>query len=256
MGIEANSLTMKLEQFTSFSADDRQVLDRLGADNRRTWAPKRDIIRDGEHVDQIHLVVSGIAIRNKIMPDGKRQIMAFLIPGDLCDLEVFVLARMDHAITALNETTCALIPSDTVKTMLTDMGGLTQPLWWSTMTDSAVLRERIIDHGQRDARERLAHLFYEMLIRYRVIGLAADNSYPFPVTQEDLGDATGLTAVHVNRTLRGLRADGLIEFTGKAVRISDPIALKNVARFSPDYLHLQRSKDGPRHIIDRAGDLL
>ena len=119
------------------------------------------------------------------------------------------------------------------------MQGLTQALWWSTMTDSAVLRERIIDHGRRDARERLAHLFYEMLIRYRMIGLAGNNSYLFPITQEDLGDATGLTPVHVNRMLQTLRTDGLVEFSRGIVKVVDAPVLKRVARFSPDYLHLQ-----------------
>jgi len=252
----ANPLTMKLEQFTSFSPGDRETLDRLASEKLNTWAAKRDIIADGDHVGQIHLVTSGLATRNKIMPDGKRQIMAFLIPGDLCDVEVFVLARMDHAITALTETTCALIPAGTVTELLTNMGGLTKALWWSTMTDSAVLRERIIDHGQRDARERLAHLFYEMLIRYRVIGMAQDNSYSFPVTQEELGDATGLTSVHVNRMLQVLRTEGLMIFSGRTVTVLDPVSLKQAARFSPDYLHLQRSANERHEIAARAGDLL
>jgi CRP-like cAMP-binding protein len=251
-----NALTMKLEQFSDFSPEDRRRLDGLAASHRKTWPGKRDIIRDGSHNDQIHLVVSGIAMRNKIMPDGKRQIMAFLIPGDLCDVEVFVLARMDHAITAISETTCALIPADTIKGMLVEMSNLTRALWWSTMTDSAVLRERIIDHGQRNARERLSHLLYEMLIRYRMIGMATDNSYNFPVTQEDLGDATGLTSVHVNRTLQGLRSDGLVEFTGKVVTVKDPVRLKAASRFSPDYLHLRRGDDHDGAAAERVGDLM
>jgi CRP-like cAMP-binding protein len=251
-----NPLTMKLEQFTSFSSEDRQRLDELAAGNQRRWAPKRDILRDGEHVDHILLVLSGFAVRNKMMPDGKRQITAFLIPGDLCDVEVFVLAKMDHAVTALTQTTCALIPTATMKGMLTDMGGLTQALWWSTMTDSAVLRERIIDFGQRGARERLAHLFYELLIRYRLVGMAPDNSYPFPATQEDLADATGMTPVHVNRMLQVLRADNLIDFTGKVVKVRNVAELKKTARFNADYLHL-RPRDGlPDLVASRAGDLI
>jgi CRP-like cAMP-binding protein len=252
----ANPLTMKLEQFTSFSASDRVRLDQIAATDHRTWAARRDIIRVGRHLEQIHLVVSGLAIRNKIMPDGKRQIMAFLIPGDLCDVEVFVLGEMDHAISALSETTCARIPAGEVKELLTEMQGLTQALWWSTMTDAAVLRERIIDFGQRDARERLAHLFYEMLIRYRMIGLAENNSYSFPVTQEDLADATGMTPVHTNRTLQVLRANGLIEFSGQVLVVKDAPALKRLARFSPEYLHLRETQASAEHVMERVGDLV
>jgi CRP-like cAMP-binding protein len=250
-----NPLTMKLEQFTSFSSDDRRQLDRLASGEQKTWKAKRDIIRDGDHVDRVHLITSGLAARNKIMPDGKRQIMAFMIPGDLCDLEVFVLGKMDHSITALNETTCALIPSATIEKLLTDMGGLTRALWWSTMTDTAVLRERIIDYGQRDGAERLAHLFYELLVRFRMIGMAANNVYPFQVTQDDLADATGMTAVHLNRILQMLRRDGLIEFSGKVVKVQNPTQLKRFARFNADYLHLQRS-DASLEITERTSDLV
>jgi CRP-like cAMP-binding protein len=170
--------------------------------------------------------------------------MAFLVPGDLCDLEVFVLEEMDHSIGAITETSCAVIPAETVKGLLTEGSSLTPALWWSTMTDSAVLRERIVDHGRRDAHERLAHIFYEMLIRYRIIGQAEDDSIPFALTQEDIADATGLTPVHVGRTLRLLREEGLIELKGKVLRILDPARLKQVARFNPNYLHLRQAEQG------------
>lgn len=175
-----NPLTMKMEQFTAFTVEERRRLDALASGQTKCWAPRRDIISEGDHVEHIHLVLTGLAARYKILPDGDRQIMAFLVPGDLCDVEVFVLAEMDHGIMAVTETTCALIPSEIVTGLLTEMSSLTRALWWSTMTDSAVLRERIIDHGRRDARERLAHFFYEMLIRYRMIGATSDHSYHFP----------------------------------------------------------------------------
>ena len=251
-----NPLTMKLEQFTSFSAADRALLDELASARVKTWAAREDIIREGDHVDHIHLVISGLAARAKLMTDGGRQIMAFLIPGDLCDLEVFVLAEMDHAIIAISETTCALIPAKRIRELLTDMEGLTRALWWSTMTDSAVLRERIIDQGQRDARERIAHLFYEMLVRYRIIGRAKDNTFPFPVTQQDLGDALGLTSVHVNRTLQQLRAEGLVELTSRVLTVKNPEALRRVARFDGKYLHLRRTETGDGEVAERAGDLM
>jgi DNA-binding transcriptional ArsR family regulator len=126
--------------------------------------------------------------------------------------------------------------------LLTEMSSLTTALWWSTMTDSAVLRERIIDHGRRDAHERIAHLFYEMLIRYRMVGQAEDDRLPFPLTQEDLADATGLTPVHVNRTLKQLREEGLVELQGKMLTIMDAPGLKRVARFNPNYLHLRKAE--------------
>jgi CRP-like cAMP-binding protein len=254
--IMSNPLTMKLEQFTAFSDDDRRRLDAIASTRTRTWGARQDILREGDHVGDIHLVLSGLAARYKILPDGSRQIMAFLVPGDLCDIEVFVLDQMDHSIGALTETKCALIAADEVMDLITNMHGLTRALWWSTMTDSAVLRERIIDHGRRDARERIAHLFYEMLVRYRMIGQAIDDSYEFPVTQEELADATGMTPVHVNRTLKQLRDEQLIEFKGRVLTVLDPEALKNAGRFNAAYLHLQRTEQEDPLVSERVGDLL
>ncbi|MDB5454295.1 MAG: Crp/Fnr family transcriptional regulator [Caulobacteraceae bacterium] len=251
-----NPLTMKLEQFAGFSPDERGILDDLVSKRRQSYAPGAVVIPEGERVDEIHLVMSGLAARSKTLPDGSRQIMAYLIPGDLCDVEVFVLEAMDHEILAVSETVCALIPARKMEAMLTDFSKLTKALWWSTMTDSAVLRERIIDHGRRDARERMAHLLYEMLIRFRMIGQAGDNSYPLPVTQDQLADATGMTPMHVNRTLKQLRHDGIVEFRQGRVTIPDPAQLKKVARFEADYLHLMRTDKGSSDVSARAGDLV
>ena len=239
-----NPLLMKLEQYAPFEPEDSARLTALIGDQVASYPPRQDIIREGDHVENIHLVMSGMAARYKLLPDGNRQIMAFLIPGDLCDIEVFVLDRMDHGICAVSETVCALMPAQRMKESLTDMSRLTQALWWSTMTDSAVLRERIIDHGRRDARERLAHLFYEMLLRYRVIGQAPGDRIPFPLTQEALADASGLTPVHVNRTLKHLRKAGLIALRERTLSVLDPLGLKRAASFNANYLHL-RSAEQP-----------
>src|SRR4028119_914464 len=182
----ANPLTMKLEQFTRFDPEERQRLDQLLGDPTKTYDRGRTIIREGEKVDDIHLVLAGLAARSKTLRSGDRQFMALLVPGDLCDVEVFILEAMDHDITALTDTTCVLIPAKVIEGLLTESSKLTKALWWSTMTDSAVLREWIVSHGSRDARERMAHIFYEMLIRYRIVAETTDDSFPFPLTQEDL----------------------------------------------------------------------
>ena len=135
-------------------------------------------------------------------------------------------------------------------------GCLAEALWWGTLTDLGVLRERIVDHGRRDARERVAHMLYEMLVRHRMVGLARNDEFDFPVTQTDLADATGLTPVHINRTLQGLRAEGLLEMKGGRVRIQDPERLKQVAGFNPNYLHLHRAHDPRDGVAERAGDLV
>jgi CRP-like cAMP-binding protein len=142
-----------------------------------------------------------------------------------------------------------------MRNLLRETSSLGEALWWGTMTDLGVLRERIIDEGRRDAYMRIAHLFYEMLVRYRMVELTDGDSFEFPITQVDLADATGLTAVHANRTLQKLRTDGLIEFSAGVVTVADPDRLKKAAQFNGDYLHLDRVHD--RSFVGRrAGDLV
>jgi CRP-like cAMP-binding protein len=252
----ANPLTMKLEQYTRFDPEERQRLDQLLTYPTKTYARRKNIIREGEKVDDIHLVVTGLAARSKTLRSGDRQFMALLVPGDLCDVEVFVLEGMDHDIVAMTETTCVLIPAGVIEELLTESTKLTRALWWSTMTDSAVLREWIVDHGSRDAIERIAHLMCEMLVRYRIIGETTDDSFPFPLTQEEIADALGMTPVHVNRMLKQLRAEGLIDLTGKTLRVLNTKGLQRLAQFDSSYLHLVRTERRDPEVSSRAGDLV
>jgi CRP-like cAMP-binding protein len=250
-----NPWTMKMEQFTAFSDMERRRLDELISGKRDHHAPKDDIIADGAHSNHCHVVLTGLACRYKLLPDGGRQIMAFLVPGDLCDAEIFILKVMDHGVAAITPTTTALVSAEDMRHLLRETSSLGEALWWGTMSDLGVLRERIIDEGRRNAYVRIAHLFYEMLVRYRMVELTDGDSFEFPITQVDLADATGLTSVHANRTLQKLRTDGLIVFSGGIVTVVEPDRLKKAAQFNGDYLHLDRVHD--RSFVGRrAGDLV
>src|SRR4028119_533835 len=126
----ANALTMKLEQFTRFDQVERQRLDELLTYPTKTYSRGEDIIPEGEKVQDIHLVLTGLAARTKVLADGERQIMAFLVPGDLCDVEVFVLEAMDHSITALSDVTCVLVPATVIEDLLTESSRVTRALRW------------------------------------------------------------------------------------------------------------------------------
>lgn len=202
------------------------------------------------------MILSGLAARYKLLPDGNRQIIAFLVPGDLCDAEVFILKEMDHSVYALVPSRCAIVSGRVMKELLREISTLAEALWWGTMTDLAVLRERIVDHGRREALERIAHLIYEMLVRYRIVEDTKDNVMPWPITQQELVDATGLTPVHVSRTIAKLRERGLIEIRNKELKVLDPGGLKKLAQVNANYLHLERTADDGGHVAERAGDLV
>jgi CRP-like cAMP-binding protein len=250
-----NPWTMKMEQFTAFSDMERRRLDELISRKQIDYAPKDDIIADRAHSASCHVVLSGLACRYKLLPDGRRQIMAFLIPGDLCDAEIFVLKVMDHGVAAITPTTAALVPGEDMRALLRETSSLGEALWWGTMTDLGVLRERIIDEGRRNAYVRTAHLLYEMLVRFRMVELTDGDSFAFPITQTDLADATGLTPVHANRMLRRLRTGGLVDFAGGVVTVNDPAGLKKAAQFNGEYLHLDRVH-AHAPVGRRAGDLV
>jgi CRP-like cAMP-binding protein len=231
-------LQLHLEAFAKLSQQDLAHIDRLIRKNVREAAPRRDLVREGEKPRSVNVVLEGWACRYKQLPDGRRQVVSFFIPGDLCDANVFILKEMDHSIGAITRVRYAeIMPSD-FEDLMTQSPRITQALWWHELVSAAVSREWTTNVGQRSAYERIAHLFCELFLRLRQVGLTDDDSCDFPLTQVDIADATGLTSVHVNRTLQELRRDGLIELSGKRLTIPDFQALMDAAMFNPNYLHL------------------
>jgi CRP-like cAMP-binding protein len=240
-----NPWIAKMEQFTPFSEEDKRLLVDVSSSSLRRYGAREDILREGEHSPENHLILSGLACRYKLLEDGRRQILAFLVPGDLCDAEIFILKEMDHNIGTLAPSLIAAVPGDTMRDLLLNRPGIALALWWGTLQDEGVLRERIIDEGRRDAYSRIGFLIYEVFLRLRAVSVIEDNSFEFPVTQADIADALGLTPVHVNRMLQRLREEGLIAVEGKAWTVLDPAGLRKAARFEANYLHLDRAKEHP-----------
>lgn len=230
--------TRKLEQFAPLGDEDRRLLDAVTSRPRRVGA-RTDLIREGERPDDVHLILDGFACRYKLLPEGQRQIVAYLVPGDFCDLHVFILSEMDHCIGTLSPCTVVDIPREAVL-RLTERPAIGRALWWATLVDEAIPRERVVDLGRRPAEQRVAHLLCELLLRLRAVGLADGDAYELPVTQTELADGLGLSNVHVNRVLQALRGQGLVTLDGKAVTIPDPDGLMALGGFNPNYVHLGR----------------
>lgn len=231
------AVASKLEAFTKLSTDDRAALSGLTRNFRYVDA-RRDLIREGDKPRHVHLVLDGWACRYKTLPDGKRQIVGLFVPGDFCDVNVYILKEMDHSIGAITRLKVAMIPPDEMDALMAHHPRISQALWWHELVVTAIQREWTLNIGQRSAYERLAHLLIEVYMRLRTIGRADHGHCDFPLTQADLADATGLTPVHVNRTLQELRRDGLIELERKQLHICDLERLQAVAMFNPNYLHL------------------
>jgi len=231
------AVASKLEAFTRLSADDRAALAEVTRNFRYVDA-RRDVIGEGDKPRYVHLVLDGWACRYKQLPDGKRQIVALFVPGDFCDVNVYILKQMDHSIGAITRLKVAMITPEEMNALTAERPRITQALWWHELVTAAVQREWTLNLGQRSAYERLSHLLIELYLRLNAVGRAHDGHCDFPLTQNDLADATGLTSVHVNRTLQELRRDGLIELERKQLHILDLPRMIDVAMFNSNYLHL------------------
>jgi len=235
-----HSLLRKLAHFTRLSKADEEMLTRIGTQRTRRFVANEDIIREGEKPEFISLVNEGWACRYKMLEDGRRQIVAFLLPGDLCDVHATILKEMDHSIAALTPVVLSEISHAAFEEMMMAQPRLTQAMWWESLVAAGIQREWTVNLGQRHALERVAHLLCELFIRLEVAGMANGQSCEFPLTQTELGETVGLSTVHVNRTLQDLRAMKLIVLKERTLTILDLDALKSLALFNPNYLHLQR----------------
>ncbi|HET7887506.1 MAG TPA: Crp/Fnr family transcriptional regulator [Bradyrhizobium sp.] len=199
-----------------------------------------DIACEGERCDTVRLFLSGWACRYKALEDGRRQIVNFVLPGDSCDAFIYLLSGMDHSLATLSPVTYAELDRGAFERLLSTDVSVAEAFQCEVLAARAIQREWTINLGRRDALERVAHLICEMFERLRVVGLTDGNSFAFPVTQTDLADATGLSTVHLNRTLQQLRAERLIGLKERTLTILDVDALRNAAMFNPTYLHLTR----------------
>ncbi|HEX8571847.1 MAG TPA: Crp/Fnr family transcriptional regulator [Allosphingosinicella sp.] len=236
----AGPLLAKLETASPLPDDDRAALIALCRDPHDLGA-RRNVIREGERPDHVHLMVEGWAARYKLLPDGSRQITAFLIPGDFCDLHVTILGQMDHSIATLTRSRVAYIPRATMDEV-TDRPRLARAFWWATLVDEAVLRAWIVNIGRRDAFEAIGHLMCELYVRMKNVGLADGHCFELPLTQEELADALGLTPVHVNRVLQRMRSDELISLKAGLLTIHDYRRLEKASGFNANYLHIAEQR--------------
>ncbi len=231
-------LVLKLALGALLTLQDREVLERM-VGNGQWIGARQDLIRQGDRPENVHVVLEGFACRYKILPSGGRQIMALLVPGDFCDLRIFLLGAMDHGIATLSACRIARVPRRVIDDLTANRPAITRALWWATLVDEAILREWLVSMGRRAADKQMAHLFCELLVRLQAVGLATENAYEFPLTQIELGDTLGHTLVHVNRVLQQFRADGLITLRSRRLTIHNVPRLKAFAEFDPNYLHLQ-----------------
>lgn len=204
----------------------------------------QDIVREGDHTSRSCGLLEGLACSFKVTGQGKRQITALHIPGDIPDLQSLHLQRLDTSVATMEPCTVAFIQHEDLRRLCKGVPEATDAFWRATLIDSAIFREWTTNVGQRTALSRMAHLLCELVVRLRAVGFGEGDRFDVVITQTELADATGMSTVHTNRTLKELRARNLITWKGPALEILDWEALTLLGDFDPSYLHLKR----------RAGD--
>jgi CRP-like cAMP-binding protein len=238
----ASLLIRKLERFELWSAQERQsVLDAI--DSTLRLPAHAHLVEEGEVPDGIHVVLEGFACGYKLLPDGRRQIVSYAVPGDVCDLRTTLLSRMDCSVGTLSPAVVARLSRERLREITFEFPRLARAFWKTTLVEQAIAREWLINVGQRTAFSRAAHLLCEMFLRLRAVGLVQENTCEFPLTQTEIADTLALSTVHVNRTLMELRRSGLITLRDKLLTIHHLPSLEAAAGFSPAYLHLEAKLD-------------
>jgi CRP-like cAMP-binding protein len=194
-------------------------------------APARTtLLAQGERAGTAVLLQEGWAIRHRTLADGRRQVLDFVVPGDLCDPSSFVLPRRDYAITAITRVAYALVQPEDVLKLLAGSSRLGALLWWLEAQEEYFARAHLVAVGRLTAYERIAYLIWELWMRLRAVGLATEQSFELPATQDLIADATGLSHVHVSRTLGRMGREGLIQRTDHRYRILQPSRLMALAQ--------------------------
>lgn len=238
-----NRFIAKLKGYVELSAEEVLALETATSQPQLVGA-RKDLIREGDEPGPVFVMLEGWAMRYKVLPNGSRQIMAFLMPGDACDLNISMLAEMDHSIQTVTAAIVAKIARETMDELMTTYPGIARAIYVAQLVDEGTLRAWIVSLGRRSSAERAAHLLLELYVRGIRTGLASGGEVELPVSQVILADALGMTPVHVNRILQDLRRCGAIELRRGVLRIKDAAALIRISGFDDNYLH-RRLRIGP-----------
>jgi CRP-like cAMP-binding protein len=209
----------------------------------RSFQPHHYIVREYDRATHSCTMLSGFAVRSKIVAGGARQICSVHMKGEMVDLQNSLLGKADHSVQMLTAGQVAMIPREAIERLAFERPAVGKAMWIDTLVDGSIFREWIANVGRRDARTRISHLLCELALRLKVAGLGQQTDYEVPLTQEQLADATGLTSVHVNRTLKALERDSLIARSHpRSITIGDWKKLAETGDFNSNYLHLKESE--------------
>ena len=246
----AHALINKLRRYTPLPTEDAAL---LGAQcqTARDFPARHDLVREGDEPGPIFVILSGWACRSKILPDGSRRILSLLVPGDSCEVFAALPRTMDHTLTTLTPARVAIVQRQRFEALVQSRPALVQSFRFHQLACQGTLRAWIINTARRSSIERVANLIMELWTRAEAVGLTSGTVLQFPLTQIVLGEALGLTPVHVNRVLRTLRQSGLLTLAAGRLEIRNLAALAKLAEFDDGYLQLVQARPALDELLRR-----
>lgn len=235
------NFVQRLGALSALSEDDVAALLTLRGDLARLRG-NVDIVSPGESFDHACLVVNGIVARFVQLNDGSRQFTAFHLPGDIADIHRVATRAAGSALQTLSTATVVRVAAQDLKRIALASPTITQAFWAYAAVDAAVLTQWAVNVGRRDAKSRMAHFLCEIGVRSESCGLGSRDEFILDASQAQLGDALGLTSVHVNRTLKALRESKLLSIDGRIVRITNWLSLAAMGDFDPAYLQIDQQQ--------------
>lgn len=221
------------------SRDEQRVLEEA-ASPASSVAPNVDLVREGYGTDRLLVVTEGWVCRYTTTQGGGRQFPAIILPGDVGNLDSLLFERLDFSVRTLTRASVVALSCEQALALAAQHPGIAQTFIWLALVENAILGKWALSLGRRSSKERLAHLLCELSVRLDAVD-GNESHFAFPITQEQLADSLGLTAVHVNRMMQYLRAEGLVVIADRIITLPDVESLRRIGGFDPAYLHLDRS---------------
>lgn len=246
-----SALTLKVGAFLHMTAEEIEALDSLETREFQI-AKDQDLAIEGDEIQSAYVVVDGWLGRYRMLEDGRRQIISFALPGDILNMDGALVTDYVFSVMALTDAVVCAVAAEQVIATTQAHPRLHAAISWMSSREQTLLAEQVVRVGRRSAYERVAHLILELLHRLNLVHEAEKRSYELPLTQEILGDALGLSLVHVNRTLRRLRKEGLIRLEGNMLYIEEVDRLIEIAEFDPAYLRHEPIPDAAEEAIDES----
>ena len=234
--VAASVVASAMRRFVAFTDDEVNALRSLESRQERV-AKGFELVTPGQRDSKPFVVIGGCVVEYRLNSSGHRQALDLLLRGEIANLRATILSSTDIHMVAGTDTVVSRFSSAEFHRLISDYPRLCAIMIWRAAVGRSMLAEHLLDIGRRNAVQRLGHRLLELLVRMELAGASDGRTLSIPLDLLTLSDMLGLTVEYTSRTLGRLRAAGLIDTSGRHIKILDRQRLAEVSDFDPAYLH-------------------